>query len=260
MLKGKVAVLTGSTSGIGLAAAHSLAKNNAHIVLHGLLDDAEGENLAADFSRTYGVDCIFDGADLRDPQAIDRFMDRVISRFGCIDILVNNAGIQYTEQIGAFPNDKWNDILAINLSAAFHTMQRAIPVMRDQNWGRIINMASVHGLVGSINKSAYCASKHGLVGLTKVAALENAGFGMTVNAICPGWVDTPLAGAQVERLAQQNGVSVNEAKKQLVGAKQPISEMVKPSDIGDFVVFLCTAGASRISGSALPIDGAWTAQ
>lgn len=260
MLKGKAALVTGSSSGIGLAVAHSLASKHADIALHGLLDPAEGKELATEFRSEYGVNCIFDGADLTDVSAIKRLIGRVVSELGGVDILINNAGIQYIEEIGKFPESKWNDIIAINLSAAFHAMQEVIPLMRENKWGRIVNIASVHGLVGSVNKSAYCASKHGLIGLTKVAALENAALGITANSICPGWVDTPMVNVQVEQLAQQSAIGIDAAREKLLSEKQPIIEMLKPSCIGDLVVFLCSDSATVLSGAALPIDGAWTAQ
>ncbi len=260
MLKGKVAVVTGSTSGIGLATAKCLAANGADIALHGLLDEVQGSELVEEFRREYGVGCIFSGADLKDPSQIEQFIQRVVSELGSVDVLVNNAGIQHTESVDTFPTDKWNDIIAINLSSAFHTIQKSLPVMKQQQWGRIINIASVHGLVGSINKSAYCASKHGIVGLTKVTALEVAEFGITVNSICPGWVDTPILSAQVEEYANRNNLEIKDAKRQIVTTKQPVPEMMSPSQIGEFIVFLCSDSARTISGSALPIDGAWTAQ
>lgn len=260
MLKGKVALVTGSTSGIGLATARCLAQNGADIALHGLLSHERGNELAATFQNEYGVRCLFDGADLKNPEAIAAFLERVIAEFGSVDILVNNAGIQHTEAVETFPAEKWNDIIAINLSAAFYSTQGVIPVMRDKGWGRIINIASVHGLVGSVNKSAYCASKHGIVGLTKVVALENAEHGITVNALCPGWVDTPILNDQISQFAEKNNLELQEAKRQIVTTKQPVPEMMGPAQIGEFIAFLCSDSAKTISGAALPIDGAWTAQ
>lgn len=260
MLKGKVAVVTGSTSGIGLATAKCLAANGADIALHGLVSEVHGSELVEEFRREYGVACIFSGADLKDANQIKDFIHRVVSELGSVDILVNNAGIQHTEALDTFPLEKWNDIIAINLSSAFHTIQHSLSSMKQQQWGRIINIASVHGLVGSLNKSAYCASKHGIVGLTKVTALEMADYGITANAICPGWVDTPILSAQIQEFANKNDLQLNDAKRQIVTTKQPVPEMMSPSQIGEFIVFLCSDAARTISGSALPIDGAWTAQ
>jgi len=260
MLKNKVALVTGSTSGIGLATAKVLAKARVNLVLNGLMSDAEGNKLAKELENEFAIRAIFDGADLSNPDEIKNMMSRSIYELGAIDILVNNAGIQHTAPIESFPQQKWNDIIAINLSSAFHTTQGAINSMKKSKWGRIINIASVHGLVGSVNKSAYVAAKHGLVGLTKVSALELAGSGITVNAICPGWVETPLINQQIEDIATQQNIDISEAKKALITAKQPLPEMASPSQIGEFVLFLCSDAASAITGSSLPIDGAWTSQ
>lgn len=260
MLIGKVALVTGSTSGIGLAAAHVLAKQGINIILHGLMSEQEGQALAISFEQEYGVKAMFDGADLSNESAISEFMDKAIFQMGSIDILVNNAGIQHTESIENFPVNKWNAIIAINLSSAFHTMQKALPSMQKNGWGRIINIASVHGLVGSVNKSAYVAAKHGIVGLTKVAALENATKGITANAICPGWVETPLINQQIEDIALSKQMDFEEAKVDLITAKQPLPKMAQASQIGELILFLCSDAAASITGSSLPIDGAWTAQ
>ncbi|MEC4725158.1 3-hydroxybutyrate dehydrogenase [Shewanella sp. D64] len=260
MLSGKVALITGSTSGIGLATAHVLAEQGINLVLHGLMTDVEGQALAADFAERYKIQTLFDNADLRDGDKIAAFMDSAIAKIGTIDILVNNAGIQHTQGVDSFPVNKWNDIIAINLSSAFHTIQKTLPGMRENRWGRIINIASVHGLVASVNKSAYCAAKHGIIGLTKVVALECAEQAITVNAICPGWVDTPLINHQISEIASQKQMSFDDAKYQLVTAKQPLPEMLAPRQIGEFVLFLCSDSAGGITGSSLPMDGAWTAQ
>ncbi len=259
-LKGKVCLITGSTSGIGLAMAHVLAEQGCDLVLHGLMSDDDGKTLASEFVARYKINSFFSNADLRDASSIHRFMDKAVATLGSIDILVNNAGIQHTESVEKFPIDKWNDIIAINLSSAFHTIQKVVPAMSENQWGRIINIASVHGLVGSLNKSAYCAAKHGIVGLTKVVAMECAEKGITVNSICPGWVDTQLINKQIETIAADKGTSYDDAKYQLVTAKQPLPEMLAPRKIGEFVLFLCSDAASGITGSALPMDGAWTAQ
>jgi len=260
MLNEKVALITGSTSGIGLATAHVLAAQGINLVLHGLMSQSEGEQLAGEFSAQYAIKALFDDADLRDVASIERLIANAIEKMGSVDILINNAGIQHTECAENFPLDKWNAILAINLSAAFHAIQYSLPNMKSKGWGRIINVASVHGLVGSVNKSAYCAAKHGLVGLTKVLALECAEQGITVNAICPGWVDTPLINDQISAIAKQQNVTFDQAKYQLVTAKQPLPEMMAPEQIGAFILFLCGDSARSITGAALPMDGAWTAQ
>ncbi|MEO3681400.1 3-hydroxybutyrate dehydrogenase [Shewanella vesiculosa] len=259
-LQGKVALITGSTSGIGLATAHVLAEQGCHIVLHGLMDHDEGQTLAAEFRAQYQINTFFSNADLREANCIHEFIDNAVNALGSIDILVNNAGIQHTQDVAHFPIEKWNDIIAINLSAAFHTIQQVIPAMAEKGWGRIINIASVHGLVASANKVAYCAAKHGIVGLTKVVAIECAEQGITVNAICPGWVDTPLIGKQIDSIASDKSLSYDEAKYQLVTSKQPLPEMLAPRQIGEFVLFLCGGAARGITGSSLPMDGAWTAQ
>ncbi|WP_440874917.1 3-hydroxybutyrate dehydrogenase [Thalassotalea sp. PLHSN55] len=260
MLKGKVALITGSTSGIGLATAHVLAEQGIDLILHGLLDEAAGEKLAQDFAAQYEIKVLFDNADLRDPSAIHTFIEKSVAVMGSVDILINNAGIQHTECAATFPLNKWNDIIAINLSASFHTIQKSLPSMQKNGWGRIINIASVHGLVGSVNKSAYCSAKHGIVGLTKVVALECAEQGITCNAICPGWVDTPLIKQQITDISEKNDLSFEQAQYNLVTAKQPLPEMMKPEQIGEFILFLCSDQARAITGSALPMDGAWTAQ
>jgi len=260
MLKGKTALITGSTSGIGLAAAKVLATEGADIVLHGLMTPADGEELASQFTAKYGVKTLFSNADLKDIGEITKFIETANATMGGIDILVNNAGIQHTENIENFPAQKWQDIIAINLSAAFFTTQQLLPTMKAKGWGRIINIASVHGLVASVNKSAYCAAKHGLVGLTKATALECAELGITANAICPGWVDTPLINDQIQQVAIKNDTDFTQAKYQLITAKQPLPEMASAEQIGHFIAFLCSDNAKGITGAAMPIDGAWTAQ
>lgn len=260
MLKGKVALITGSTSGIGLATAHVLAEQGINLVLHGLLDKAKGEKLAQQFASQYHIKAHFDDANLMSSTAIATFMARAIEYMGEIDILVNNAGIQHTEGVDTFPENKWGAIMAINLTAAFHTIQKSLPSMKANGWGRIINIASVHGLVASKYKAAYVAAKHGLVGLTKVVALECAEQGITANAICPGWVDTPLINNQIGNIAEQQDISFEQAKYKLVTDKQALPEMLEPRQIGEFILFLCSESARGITGSALPMDGAWTTQ
>lgn len=260
MLTNKTALITGSTSGIGLAAAHVLAEQGINIILHGLMDEAEGIALAEEFATKYNIKTLFDNANLMEAAAISTLIDKSIKVMGSIDILVNNAGIQHTEEVDTFPESKWNAIIAINLSAAFHTIQKSLPSMKANGWGRIINIASVHGLVASLNKSAYVAAKHGIIGLTKAVALECAQQGITVNSICPGWVDTPLINAQIAEVAKQQQVAFEQAKYNLVTAKQPLPEMINPRQIGEFILFLCSDSARSITGASLPMDGAWTAQ
>ncbi|NQY36711.1 MAG: 3-hydroxybutyrate dehydrogenase [Alteromonadaceae bacterium] len=260
MLKGKTALITGSTSGIGLATAHVLAEQGINLVLHGLMTEENGINLANEFATKYKIKTLFDNANLMESDAIGKFINRALKVMGTIDILVNNAGIQHTEGVDTFPESKWNAILTINLTAAFHTIQKSLPGMRKNKWGRIINIASVHGLVASKNKAAYCAAKHGIIGLTKVVALECAELGITANAICPGWVDTPLINDQISAIANNDGLDFEQAKYNLVTAKQPLPEMMDPRQIGEFILFLCTDSARSITGSSLPMDGAWTAQ
>ncbi len=256
----KVALVTGSSSGIGLGIARQLAAAGYDIMLHGLLSQAQGEALAQDLGLEYKVRCGFSDADLRDPSAVACLVNQCIESLGRIDVLVNNAGIQFTQRIEQFPEQKWHDIISINLSSVFFAMQAAIPVMREQGWGRIINIASVHGLVASAQKSAYCAAKHGVVGLTKVAALENADAGITVNAICPGWVETDLVKPQIQAIADDQAISYEQARAQLVGQKQAMTSMTQPAMLGALTVFLCSDDASTMTGTALPVDGAWTAQ
>ncbi|MFL5118991.1 MAG: 3-hydroxybutyrate dehydrogenase, partial [Microvirga sp.] len=221
-LAGRVAVVTGSTSGIGLGIARSLAEAGAAVVLNGLgrIDDV-GE-IVAGISAEYGVRAIYSPADMTKPGSIARMVDLTLETFGRLDILVNNAGIQHVAPIGEFPDDKWDAILAINLSATFHAIKAAVPGMQQRRWGRIINVASTHGLVASTGKAAYVAAKHGLVGLTKVVALELANDGVTCNAICPGWVDTPLVERQVEAQAREEGIAVEQARDELLREKQPM--------------------------------------
>lgn len=260
MLKGKTALITGSTSGIGLATAHTLAEQGINLVLHGLMSQADGNTMAESFSNKYQIKAYFDNANLMDSNAIANFMSKALDVMGSIDILINNAGIQHTEGIDTFPEDKWNAIIAINLTASFHTIQQSLPSMKAKKWGRIINIASVHGLVASLNKSAYVAAKHGIVGLTKAVALEFAEQGITANAICPGWVDTPLINDQINEISAKQNVEFELAKYNLVTAKQPLPEMMDPRQIGEFILFLCSDSARSITGSSLPMDGAWTAQ
>jgi 3-hydroxybutyrate dehydrogenase len=256
LLTGKTALVTGSTSGIGLAMAIGLAKQGANIMVNGF-----GEKDAAISAiKACGVEVDYHGADMSKPSEIEDLIKQTEKRFGSLDILVNNAGIQYTANVEDFPADKWESIIAINLSSAFYTAHHALPGMKKRNWGRIINIASVHGLVGSTQKSAYVAAKHGIVGLTKVTALENAKTGITCNAICPGWVLTPLVQKQVDARAERDGVTNEEAKKALVSEKQPSGEFVAPEQLAALAVFLCGPDAAEVRGVAWNMDGGWTAQ
>ena len=256
MLKGKTAVVTGSTSGIGLGIAKSLAAQGANIVLNGF-GDAEGPKAEV---AALGVQVAYHGADMSKPSEIEAMIAYAEKTFGSVDILVNNAGIQYVARIEKFPVERWDAVIAINLSSAFHATRVALPGMLARNWGRIINVASVHGLVGSAEKSAYVAAKHGIVGLTKVTALENATSGVTCNAICPGWVLTPLVQKQVDAKAQALGISDEEAKKHLLGEKEPSMQFTSPEELGALAVFFCSPAGNNIRGVAWNMDGGWTAQ
>jgi 3-hydroxybutyrate dehydrogenase len=260
MLKGKTALVTGSTSGIGLGTAKALGRQGANLVLNGFGDAAEIERLRASLQSDFGVQVAYEGADMSKPSEIEAMVSSVENRFGAIDILVNNAGIQHVAPIEKFPADRWDAVIAINLSSAFHTVRCALPAMKARGWGRIINIASAHGLVASVEKVAYVAAKHGIVGLTKVVALETARTQVTCNAICPGWVLTPLVQKQIEARAQQQGISVEAAKESLLSEKQPSVEFVTPEQIGDMVLFLCSDAAQQVRGAAWSIDGGWTAQ
>ena len=256
MLKNKTALVTGSTSGIGLGIAKALARQGANIVLNGF-GDVEGPKaeLAA-----LGVQVDYHGADMSKPAEIEDMMTFAARRFGRVDILVNNAGIQHVARVEDFPIERWDAVIAINLSSAFHTSRLALPAMRAANWGRIINVASVHGLVGSAEKSAYVAAKHGIVGLTKVTALETAPTGVTCNAICPGWVLTPLVQQQVDAKAQALGLSNEEATRQLLAEKEPSMQFTTPDELGELAVFFCSPAANNVRGVAWNMDGGWAAQ
>jgi 3-hydroxybutyrate dehydrogenase len=256
MLKGKVALVTGSTSGIGLAIATSLAQQGAKILLNGFGDNAGP--LAQ--IKALGVDVDYHGADMSKPAEIAEMVAFAQKRFGGIDILVNNAGIQHVANVEDFPIEKWDAIIAINLSSAFHTTRLIMPELKKKNWGRIINLASAHGLVASAQKSAYVAAKHGIVGLTKSTALESATTGVTVNAICPGWVLTPLVQKQIDARAEREGESQEVAKIALLSEKQPSLEFVTPEQLAGLAVFLCSPAADQVRGVAWNMDGGWVAQ
>ncbi len=258
-LQGRVAVVTGSTSGIGLGVAGALAAEGAAIMLNGFGDPAQIEQMRASLAQAHGVRVGYHAADMGRPEEIASLMAAAAETLGGLDILVNNAGIQHTAPIEDFPVARWDGVIAINLSAAFHGMQAAIPLMKASGWGRIINIASAHGLVGSANKSAYVAAKHGLVGLTKVAAIELAQAGITCNAICPGWVLTPLVQQQIEARAAREGRTVSEVEHDLLAEKQPLRAFSTPAQIGALAVFLCSEAARTMTGAPLSIDGGWVA-
>lgn len=260
MLQGKTAVITGSTSGIGLGIARALAAQGVNVMLNGFGDAGEIEAIRAGMEQDFGVVVRHDGGDLSKAEACEALIRRAESELGPVDILVNNVGIQHVVPTEEFPADKWDAILAINLSSYFHTTRAALPAMQERGWGRIINTASVHGLVGSVGKVAYVAAKHGVVGLTKVVALENAEANITCNAICPGWVDTPLVQAQIRARAEQIDGDAEAGKRSLLGEKQPSKRFASPDDIGSLAVFLCSNAAHNITGTTLPVDGGWTAQ
>ncbi len=256
MLNGKVALVTGSTSGIGLGLASALAQAGAKLMLNGF-GDAEGAK--AEVAR-FGGEVDYHGADMSRPEEVEAMVRACEARFGRCDILVNNAGIQHVAPVQDFPPERWDAIIAINLSSAFHASRVALPGMLARGWGRILNIASVHGLVASANKSAYVAAKHGLVGFTKAMALETATTGVTANAICPGWVLTPLVQKQVDARAAQDGVDDAEATRRLLGEKQPSLSFTTPEQLGSLAVFLCSEAAANVRGQAWAMDGAWTAQ
>jgi len=256
MLKGKTALVTGSTSGIGLGLAKALAAQGANIVMNGF-----GEvDAAVAQVKALGVQVSYHGADMSKPAEIEAMVRHAEATFGGVDILVNNAGIQHVARVENFPPERWDAVIAINLSSAFHASRFALPGMQARNWGRILNIASVHGLVASSEKSAYVAAKHGLVGLTKVTALENATSGVTCNAICPGWVLTPLVQKQVDAKAAALGINNEEAKRQLLAEKEPSLQFTTPEELGALAVFLCSKAADNVRGVAWNMDGGWAAQ
>jgi 3-hydroxybutyrate dehydrogenase len=259
MLKGKTALVTGSTSGIGLGIAEALAARGASVVLNGFGDLADIERLRADLADRYNVTVAYDGADMSRVASIESMMKTALAGFGAVDILVNNAGVQHVAPVEEFPVAKWDAILAINLSAAFHTTRLALPAMKKKGWGRVINIASAHALVASPYKSAYVAAKHGIAGFTKAVALEAAEQGITVNAICPGYVWTPLVEKQIPDTARARGISEEQVKRDVLLASQPTRRFVTVSEVADLAVFLAGDSAASITGTVLPIDGGWTA-
>lgn len=256
MLNGKTALVTGSTSGIGLGVAQSLARQGANVVLNGF-GDAVGAQAAV---TALGVRVGYHSADMSKPTEIAAMMSYAETTFGGVDILINNAGIQHVAAVEQFPIERWDAIIAINLSSAFHTTRLAVSSMKAKGWGRVINIASVHGLVASAQKSAYVAAKHGVIGFTKAVALETAATGVTVNAICPGWVLTPLVQKQIDDRAAREGITIDQARLDLLGEKQPAQQFVTPDQLGELVVFLCSPAADQVRGVAWAVDGGWTAQ
>jgi 3-hydroxybutyrate dehydrogenase len=260
LLRGRSAVVTGSTSGIGLGIAQALAAQGANVLLNGFGEASQIEEIRRSLADTHGIEVIYSGADMASAPAIKSMIAQAMRELGGVDILVSNAGIQHTAPVDEFPPERWDAIIAINLSAAFHAMRAALPYMKERGWGRIINIASAHGLVASANKSAYVAAKHGLVGLTKVVALELATSRITCNAICPGWVLTPLVQKQIDALAAREDLDSATAAAELLGEKQPSMAFVTPEHIGAMAAFLCSEAAAEIRGAAISIDGGWTAQ
>ena len=260
MLKGKTAIVTGSTSGIGLGIARSLGAAGAHLMLNGFGDAAQIEALRAGLAKEFGVKVGFCGADISKPEQIRAMVEQATKELGSVDILVNNAGIQHTAPVDEFPEDRWDAVMSINLSSNFHAIKAALPHMKARNWGRIVNIASVHGLVASKEKAAYVAAKHGVLGLTKVVALETARTGITCNAICPGWVLTPLIQTQIDALAKREGLTPDEARRRFPAEKQPSQDFATLEQIAGAAVFLCSDTAAQIRGVSLPVDGGWTAQ
>ena len=260
MLKGKSVIVTGSTSGIGLGIARAFAAQGCNVMLNGFGDGAQIEKLRAAIAAEHKVTVLYSSADMAKALEVSAMVDQVARRFGSVDVLVNNAGIQHVAPVEEFPVEKWDQILAINLSSAFHAIRAALPGMRTRNWGRIINIASAHGLVASPFKSAYVAAKHGLVGLTKTVALETAGKGITCNAVCPGFVLTPLVETQINDRAKEHGISREDTINNVILDRQPSKEFVKVEEIAALAVFLAGDAAASITGAAYSIDGGWTAQ
>jgi 3-hydroxybutyrate dehydrogenase len=259
-LKGKAAIVTGSTSGIGLGIARAFASQGMDVMLNGFGEAAEIKRTRGSIEKKFGVKTAFSGADMSKPADIEAMVEAAQRAFGKVDVLVNNAGIQHVEPVETFPVAKWNAIIAINLSAAFHAIRAVVPEMKSRKWGRIINVASAHALVASPYKSAYVASKHGVLGLTKTVALETAEHGITVNAICPGYVLTPLVEKQIPETAKARGITEEAVVRDVLLHAQPTRQFVTTEQIGALSVFLCTDAAASITGAAVPIEGGWTAQ
>jgi 3-hydroxybutyrate dehydrogenase len=260
MLKGKTALVTGSTSGIGLGIATRLAAEGANIVLNGFGERVDIERVSRELKTNYQVNATYDAADMTKPDQIAAMVARAVAQFGAVDVLVNNAGIQHVAPVDEFPLDKWDAIIAINLSSSFHTVRAALPAMKAKGWGRIVNIASAHALVASPFKSAYVAAKHGIAGFTKTVALEVAERGITVNAICPGYVLTPLVEKQIPDTAKARGISEEAVKREVLLAAQPTKRFVGVGEVAALTAFLCSPQAASITGALLPVDGGWTAQ
>jgi 3-hydroxybutyrate dehydrogenase len=259
LIKGKTALVTGSTSGIGLGIARELAAQGANLVLNGLGEAAEIERLRSEIASEYKIMVSYDGADMSRVESIASMMQKAHDQFGSIDLLINNAGIQHVAPVDEFPVERWNAILAINLSAAFHTIRLALPGMKQKSWGRIVNIASAHALVASQFKSAYVAAKHGIAGLTKTVALEVAELGITVNAVCPGYVLTPLVQKQIPDTARARGISEEAVVRDVLLAAQPTKQFVTVEQVASLTAYLCSDQAASITGAILPIEGGWTA-
>jgi len=260
MLKGKTALVTGSTSGIGLGIATRLAADGANVVLNGFGNAAEIEKLRAKLAADCKVTVTYDAADMTKAGEIAAMVQKAVDKFGAVDVLVNNAGVQHVAPIDEFPIEQWNAIIAINLSSAFHTMRAALPAMKKKKWGRVVNIASAHALVASPFKSAYVSAKHGLAGLTKTAALEVAQLGITVNAICPGYVLTPLVQKQIPDTAKARGISEEQVIRDVILAAQPTKQFVKVEEVAGLTAYLCSDLAASINGALLSIDGGWVAE
>jgi 3-hydroxybutyrate dehydrogenase len=260
MIKGKAAIVTGSTSGIGLGIATALAAEGSNLLLNGFGDAAEIEKLRAGLAEKYRIKVVYSPADMSKPADIRAMVALAEKELGACDILVNNAGIQFVAPIESFPDDRWDAVIAINLSAAFHAIKAAVPGMVKRRWGRIVNIASAHGLVASAGKVAYVSAKHGLVGMTKVVAIDHANDGITCNAICPGWVLTGLVQKQIEDQARARGVSIDRAKETMLREKQPMLQFSTPEHLGALAVFLCGDSAATITGTTVSMDGGWVAQ
>jgi 3-hydroxybutyrate dehydrogenase len=259
-LRGRGAIVTGSTSGIGLGIARALAAEGGAVMLNGFGEPAAIQKLQSELAKQYDVRVLFSGADISKLEEVQEMVRYAEKALGAVDILVNNAGIQHVDAVENFPPERWDAVIATNLSSNFHAIRAALPQMRKRGWGRIINIASVHGLVASTQKAAYVAAKHGVLGLTKVVALETADAAITCNAICPGWVLTPLVEKQIESNAKRDRISLPESKQRLLAEKQPSGEFATPEQIGALAVFLCSEAAAQIRGAALAVDGGWSAQ
>ena len=259
MLQGKTAIVTGSTSGIGLAIAEAFAKDGANVVLNGFGEAMQIEQTRSDLARRTNAKIVYSPADMSKPRAIEHMVRQTADTFGTVDIMVNNAGIQHVAPIDQFPDEKWDAILAINLSSAFHATKLVLPMMRTKGWGRVINVASAHALVGSPYKAAYVAAKHGVLGLTKVTALESAEDGITCNAICPGYVRTPLVERQIDDQSKAHGIPREKVISDVLLKNQPNKRFVEVAELAALALFLCSDNGASVTGVALPMDGGWTA-